>query len=288
MGSFKDRKDGKRLGRLNGMSYIMYHLKKSRNASEVYMDKAMDVTELVKYFNKLKKKDDVHVTYFHLFSTAVAKTIYNRPYLNRFIVNGYYYERNDVLLSYVAKTSFTDDAQEVMQVIKALPDDNIFTLSEKMSKVVKSARGDNKTSSTDDLVDNIGNLPKILRSSIVGVFKFLDRHDFLPISMTSEILYYSTVILSNLGSIGSKEAIHHNLTDFGTNSILITMGKIYKKEIINDKGEKEVRDFCDFGLTLDERIADGFYMIKSIELLEYILKNPKLLEGKCSDEIKVK
>lgn len=288
MGSLKDRKDGKRLGRLNGMSYIMYHLKKSRNASEVYMDKAMDVTELVKYFNKLKKKDDVHVTYFHLFSTAVAKTIYNRPYLNRFIVNGYYYERNDVLLSYVAKTSFTDDAQEVMQVIKALPDDNIFTLSEKMSKVVKSARGDNKTSSTDDLVDNIGNLPKILRSPIVGVFKFLDRHDFLPISMTSEILYYSTVILSNLGSIGSKEAIHHNLTDFGTNSILMTMGKIYKKEIINDKGEKEVRDFCDFGLTLDERIADGFYMIKSIELLEYILKNPQLLEGKCSDEIKVK
>ena len=288
MRSIKDRKDGKRVGRLNGMSYILYHLKKSRNESEVYINKAIDVTELVKYYEKLKKDKNNHITYFHLFSTGVAKTIYNRPYLNRFLVNGYFYDRNEVLLSYVAKASFTDDAQEVMQIIKVEENDNIFTLSEKMSKVIKSARKESKTTGTDDLVDNIGNLPKFLRTPIVGIFKFLDRHDLLPKSLTNEIIYYSTVILSNLGSIGSREPIYHNLTDFGTNSILMTMGKIYKKEIITDDGKKEIRDFCDFGITLDERIADGFYMVKSITLMEYILNNPKLLEGNCNDEIKIK
>ena len=94
--------------------------------------------------------------------------------------------------------------------------------------------------------------------------------------------------MSNIGSIGSKEAIYHNITDFGTNSILVTMGKIYKKEIINEDGKKEIRDFCNFGITLDERIADGFYMIKSIQLLEYILANPKLLEDDCNAKVEIK
>ncbi|MGC8140937.1 hypothetical protein ACP3W2_26220, partial [Salmonella enterica] len=69
---------------------------------------------------------------------------------------------------------------------------------------------------------------------------------------------------------------------------LATMGKIYKKEVINDDGSKEIRDFCDFGLTLDEGIADGFYMIKSIQLFQYILNNPELLEGNANEKIEIK
>ena len=37
-----------------------------------------------------------------------------------------------------------------------------------------------------------------------------------------------------------------------------------------------------------ERIADGFYMIKSIQLLEYILDNPKLLEDDCNAKVEIK
>lgn len=281
-----DRRDGKRVKNINGMSHILYHIKKSRNASEVYINKSLDVTELVKYYeriNKGKKKDD-KITYFHLFCTAIGKVIYNRPYLNRFLVNGYYYDRYDVLISYVAKTEFNDDAQEVMRVIKIDEDDNVNTISKKFSETVKSARKSDNNDA-DKLVETVGKLPKSLRAPIVGVFKFLDRHDLLPNSLTESLLYYSSVIVSNLGSIGSREAIYHNLTDFGTNSILITMGKIYKKEVVDEKGNKELKDFCDFGITLDERIADGYYMIKSVDILEYLFKNPKLLEGKANDKI---
>lgn len=286
MKKLKDRKDGKRI-KVNGMNYIMYHLKKKRCDSEVYINKKIDVTNLVKYMDKQKQESKNHLTYFHAFSAGIAKVIYNRPYLNRFIVNGHFYERNGVYISYVAKTEFNDDSQEVMQVYKVKPNDNILTISENLSKKVKSARK-STTSGTDNLVEKVGNMPKPLRAIIAGVYKFLDKHDLLPESMTKEILYYSTVILSNIGSIGSKEAIYHNITDFGTNSIIITMGKIYKEEIINENGKKEIKDFCEFGITLDERIADGFYMIKSIELLENIFKNPKLLEDDCSEKLEIK
>ena len=288
MKNFKDRRDGRRITNLNGMNYIMYHLKKKRCESEVYVNQEIDVTELKKYVEEVNKKNkERHITYFHVFATAIGKVIYNRPYLNRFIVNGHFYQRNEVTVSYVAKTTFDDDSEELMQVLKINENDNLFSISDSISKRVKKTRN-SSSSGTDDFVAKIGKMPKPIRAFIVWVFKFLDRYDLVPSSMTKEILYYSSVVMSNIGSIGFKEAIYHNIIDFGTNSILVTMGKIYKKEIINEDGKKEIRDFCNFGITLDERIADGFYMIKSIQLLEYILDNPKLLEDDCNAKVEIK
>lgn len=285
---FGDRKDGKRVRDINGMNYIMHDIQKRRNDNEVFGNYHLDVTNLVKYVNKYNEdNNDRHLTYFHVFSTAIAKTIYNRPYLNRFIVNGRFYDRNNVSLAFTAKTEFNDKAQEVMQILRVEEDDTLFTLSDKISGVVKKTR-ESKTSGTDDLIEVVAKLPKHLRYFVVGIYKWLDKHDFLPLSMTKEILYYSTAILSNLGSIGSNDAIYHHLSSFGSNSLLITMGKIYKTEIINENGKKEVRDYCDFGITLDERIADGFYFIKSVQLLQYILNNPEIMEGKANEKIEIK
>ncbi len=284
---FGDRRDGYRVRDINGMNYIMHDIQKKRNDNEVFGNYHLDVTNLVKYVNKYNQKNkDRHLTYFHVFSMAIAKTIYNRPYLNRFIVNGRFYDRNNVSLAFTAKTQFNDQAQEVMQILKVEENDNIFSVSDKISGVVKKTR-ESKTSGTDDLIEFVAKLPKHLRYLIVDIYKWLDRHDLLPESMTKEILYYSTVILSNLGSIGSKDPIYHHLSVFGTNSILITMGKIYKTEVINEKGKKEIKDYCDFGITLDERIADGFYFIKSVQLLQYILDNPQTLEGNANEKIEI-
>ncbi len=287
MRKFGDRRDGKKIKDLNGMMYVMTDIKRKRADREVYIDYPVDVTELIKYKKKCDKDKDKHITYFHMFATGIAKVIYNRPQLNIFIVNGKFYQRNDVVLSFVAKTEFNDTAEELMQLLKVEENDNIFTLSEKISGNVKKARTSSQTGG-DKLVSFVGHLPKIFRRPIVSIFQFLDRHDFLPADLANELLYYSSVILSNIGSIGCEGGIYHNITDFGTNSILATMGKIYKKEIIKEDGSKEIRDFCDFGLTLDEGIADGFYMIKSIQLFQYILNNPKLLEGNANEKIEIK
>lgn len=289
MKKFGDRRDGKRIKDLNGMAYVMTDIKRKRADREVYIDYPIDVTEVIKYVEKQNKKKDIHITYFHVFATAIAKVIYNRPQLNIFIVNGKFYQRNNVVLSFVAKKQFNDEAQELMEMLKVEENDNIFTLSDKISGNVKKARSESqKGTGGDKLVDTVGHMPKPIRRFIVRIFQFLDNHDLLPKSLTEELLYYSSVILSNLGPLNCGQSIYHNVTDFGTNSIMATMGKIYKKEIIKDDGSKEIRDFCDFGLTLDEGIADGFYMIKSIQLCQYILNNPKLLEGNANEKIEVK
>ena len=63
---------------------------------------------------------------------------------------------------------------------------------------------------------------------------------------------YATILLSNLGSIKTNSVYHH-LNEYGTNSIVITIGTIRE-----EKGKKLV----DITATLDERIADGFYFAR--------------------------
>ena len=82
------------------------------------------------------------------------------------------------------------------------------------------------------------------------------------------------------------DGIYHNLTNFGTNSILLTIGEIKEEACVID-GKIDKRYICDFGITLDERIADGVYFAKSLNLLEYILNNPSMLEDRASDKISI-
>ena len=93
------------------------------------------------------------------------------------------------------------------------------------------------------------------------------------------------MIVSNLGTLHSP-SILHNINDFGTASVFVTMGEIKDEEVLIN-GKKEVRKMVDFGINLDERIADGFYFIKCVKLIQHIFNNPELLEGKVGEKIEL-
>ena len=281
---FKDRRDAKRI-KMPAMMRLMTYISDRQN-SDVYINRKVDVTNLVKYMQE-KKKENSDLTYFHAFSIAIAKIIYNRPKLNRYIINHKCYERDDVILAFTAKVDFSDNAKEVMSLIKVEEKDNIFTISDKIKKKVDSFRNKKIQNSTDDSLDTLDKLPGwILKLFVAPIAKFMDRHDLLPKSLNDDLIYNSTVILSNLGSIKCG-AIYHHLTNFGTNSIIVTIGNIHKEPVVID-GKIEIRDIVEFGINLDERIADGVYFSKAVNLLDYILRNPETLEGDANERIEEK
>ena len=51
------------------------------------------------------------------------------------------------------------------------------------------------------------------------------------------------------------------------------------------EGKVEMRETLKLGITLDERIADGYYYSKSIRLLKHLLQNPELLELPANQEV---
>ena len=281
---FGDRRDGRKLREMDGMHNLMLDLKPNRCDSDVYINQKMDVTNLIKYMDKLKKANpDKHITYFHAFVTAIGKLFYNRPYLNRFVANRTYYEHNDVKIAFVAKTEFSDNAEELLCVLTVKEDDNILSISDYVADKVSKIRHNTK-SDTNNIVGTVGKFPKFLRVPFMGFMKYLDRHGWLPKFITNDLIYYSSAIVSNLGSIKCG-SIYHNISNFGTSSMLATMGPIHKEKVLNEKGKEELRDICEFGINCDERIADGLYFAKSIALLQYIFDNPETLEDKASEII---
>lgn len=284
---FGDRKDAKRVRDVQSMNQIMIDLKPNRNLGEVYVNQKIDVTNLMEYYENYKKNNpNDNITLFHMFVMAIAKTIYNRPLLNRFVANRHVYKHNEIIISFVAKVEFIDSSEEVMVIVPIKESDTLKDVSNKIKNKVEEIRNKkNVKEGANSAIDILGKLPNILRVPIVGIFKWCDKKGILPASLVKDNIYYSSIIVSNLGVL-KVGGIYHNITDFGTCSGLVTMGEVKKEYVFDENGKKTEKYYCEFGITIDERIADGFYLIKSVHLIEKILNDPKLLEERVNEKIK--
>ena len=106
---------------------------------------------------------------------------------------------------------------------------------------------------------------------------WLDKHGWAPEFLIGTDPNHASVFFSNLGSIGLPGGYHH-LVNWGTNSCFIVVGKKYMKAEYDKDGNADVHEVIPLGITLDERIADGYYYAKTIRLLKTLLENPELLE----------
>lgn len=276
---FGDRKDGRWVKDVPGLQTIMCHLMPKRTDCEVYLHDTIDVTELLKF---LEKKNEEHPEYkttlFHCVVAGLARMVNERPKMNRFIQGRRMYERNEISLSFVCKRRFTDHAEEALMVLVPKQTDSIDEISRKIVGDVKETRkSESSTGGVDALMGTLAKLPRPILAAVVGFIRFLDYWGMNFQSIMEGDPNYTTILLSNLGSIKCPSVYHH-LNNYGTNSIMVTIGTIHKEEMVTEDGRKAVRDVVDIGATLDERIADGFYFARSLKLIKHICAHPELLE----------
>lgn len=280
-----DRRDGRRIRDVDGLHVIMMHLMPRRTEAEVYLQYTVDVTELLKYIDQ-KNLDhpEYKTTVFHCIIAAVARTVKMRPQLNRFICGRHLYERDDITLSFVAKRKFADHSEESLMVLTAKDEMNLDYVSHKIVGDVKEMRSREKAAGIDGTVDLVAKLPHPIAKAFFGLLQWLSSHGKVPSVLTDGDTNHTSILLSNLGSIGC-DCCYHHLNRYGTNSILITVGVIHKVPLVNENGEIEMRDVVNLGLTADERIADGFYFARSMKIADHILNHPELLEIPLKEEI---
>ena len=274
-----DRRDGRFVRETPGLQTVMAHLMPNRTDCEVYLNDKIDATELVAY---LQKKNQEHPEYkttlFHCFIFSVAKMIRERPLMNRFIQGRRMYERFEISLSFVCKRRFADNAEESLMVLVPGDDQNINDITRKVVDDLNETRkSEHSTGGVDALLDSLAKLPRPLLMLIVKIVRLLDFWGIAPKSLTEGDPNFTTVLFSNLGSIKGPSVYHH-LNNYGTNSIMVTIGTLHKEELVMEDGHKEIRDVIDIGATLDERIADGFYFARSLKLIRHIFAHPELLD----------
>lgn len=273
-----DRRDG-RLVKTPGLQAVMGYILPKRTDCEVYLNDKLDVTELLKYLEK-KNSDgrDYRVTPFHCFTFSLARMVKERPLMNRFVQGYRTYERNEISLAFVARRRFRDDAEEALMFFVPKDEDTIDSMSKEIvGEIVETRKSEHSTGGIDEVIDKFAALPRLVLIPVMRLIRILDFWGINPKALTDGDPNYSTIFMSNLGSVHCPSVYHH-LNNYGTNSIMVTMGEIHKEEILLDDGTREIRDVVDFGATLDERIADGFYFARSLKLVKHIFQNPELLD----------
>ena len=279
-----DRKDGRRV-KAPGLQTVMTALLPKRTECEVYLHDTIDATELLKYLAKKNEgRTENKMTIFHCIITALARMCRERPLMNRFIQGYRIYERNEISLSFVAKRRFADSAEEALMFLVPKETDTVDDISRTIIGDVREARkSEHATGGVDELLDKFAALPRPLLAGSVRLIRYLDFWGKNPDFITAGDPNYSTILVSNLGSIKCPSVYHH-LNNYGTNSIMVTIGTLHKEEILMEDGHKEIRDVVDIGATLDERIADGFYFARSLKLLRHISAHPELLDKPLNEE----
>ncbi len=285
MKKFGDRNDAYRIRDIDGLHFYMAYLMPKRTDAEVYINEKIDVTELLSYIKDKNASGERKVTFFHCVIAAVARTIKMRPLLNRYISGKRYYMRNDISMGFTIKKRFVDHAEETLMIYHPKDSENVCAIMDRLSPKVKEAKKEkNNGQSVDDLLNIIKKLPKPIMNLFMAFMNFCDVHGLMPKAFSSVDTNYCTVLLSNLGSI-KCDAVYHHLNNFGTNGIVITIGEIHKELVALENGDTAVRDVVSLGVTLDERIADGFYFARSLKLIKHLFKNPHLLDKTLGEEI---
>ena len=267
------RKDAVEIKSSDPFHSIVPYVMPKRTEAEVSSTETFDITKLLKYIEKKNKIKGNEYKLFHCVCYAIAKTIYLRPKMNIFIAGKKYWQRNDITLSFVAKQKFDDKSDEVLMFMKTEPEWTIKNISKTILGDVSKARKQSGND-LDKTMSFIGKLPRFLLTFIFFVISRLEYHGLMPDSLSKGDPNYSTVLLSNLGSIGAGAPYHH-LSNYGTCSIMTTIGTYIK-----DTAKKKT--ILPVTFNFDERIADGFYFAKSLKITRYILEHPEELEKPIS------
>ena len=133
-------------------------------------------------------------------------------------------------------------------------------------------------------MDFFNKMPRFLGKFLVWILTRLDIHGWIPASIIETDPYYCSAVLSNVGSIKLRSGYHH-LTNWGTCSLFCLIGEKKKSPFFADDGTISMRETVDLGITIDERLADGYYYAKSIRLLRKLLESPELLELPADKEV---
>lgn len=273
-----DRRDGIWVKDAPGLNVIMANLYPNRTDCEVYLRQEIDITELLAYLEKRNAADAPYqTTLFHCFVTMVARVLMERPYLNRFIQGRRIYERREITISFIAKRRFADHSEEAQMQYKPKGTDTLADVTRKIVGEVHEMRQESKSQGINEVIDRFSRMPRLLLMLVVKIVRWLDFWGLTPKALTEGDANCATVLLSNLGSIKCPSVYHH-LNNYGTTSILITIGTIHKEKKIMPDGSEALRDIVDIGATLDERIADGFYFARSLKLIQHICEHPALLD----------
>ena len=87
---------------------------------------------------------------------------------------------------------------------------------------------------------------------------WLDKHGWVPADIIATDPTYNSVVIPIWAPSKPKRGYHH-LTNWGTCSMFCIIGEKKMSPFYDADGNVTMKETLDLGLTIDERLADGYY-----------------------------
>ena len=272
------RIDGTKL-KLDPLKRVEPHVMKRRSDSEVYLTLQYTVTKTLAFIDRFNEKlpEEEKLKIFHVFLCAVARVFALHPELNRFIAGRHYWQRNEILLSFVIKKELKYKSAETLTKVQFSPFETLDTVRKKIHSFVDQARSDDG-SEAQEQIDFFGKLPRFVLMFATKMIEILEFFGSMPKGMVKSDPLYTSAVIANLGSVRIKGGVLHHSYMYGTASLFITINRIHKAPVVDEKTEEiRVEDVIDFGFTLDERISEGFSLGEVLKDFRRFIEHPELL-----------
>jgi hypothetical protein len=251
---------------------LMPFLMRSVSESVVYFDLPVDVTRTRQFLERFNAEHpDTRGTLFHVVLWSAVKTLHERPRLNRFVAGGRLWERDGIWISYSAKKRLDDESPVIVLKRRFEPGEPFVEMMRGFYSGLSEGRSDKK-SHVDKEIGAVLSLPAPGLRALIRLSKAADAIGLLPKSLIDNDPLYSSLFIANLASL-KMDAGYHHLYEYGNIPIFCVIGQI-KDEPVVDGGKLTTRPIANLRFTYDERVEDGLYAQRSLEILRRYVEDP--------------
>lgn len=279
------RSDGKKIKNIDPLMKLTPHIMPERNDAMVMSVYDIDCAGMDAYIFK-RRKDGVRVNYMDITIASMVRVMAQRPRLNRFIMNGRVFRRNEIQISFTIKKALKDGADETVVKLTFKGTETIDEVKAMIDEEVLKNSTVSSVNDADKLAKIFTIVPNFMIKFLVWSIKFLDKHGMLPKSILNVSPFHTTLYLTNMKSIKMNYVLHH-IYNFGTTSMFLSMGKEKYVPTVIDPEEKifGVKKLFQLGCTIDERICDGLYFGNSIREFQRVMEHPEVLETPLDQKV---
>ena len=269
---FRWRPDGDLVRNLPRTRRIVPFIMRRRNESTVFFKQKVDTSKTVKFIEEFRERTGLRATMLHLLIYAAGKMLKDRPRLNRFVAGGRIFQRHGFWVSFSAKKQKTEDAPIVLVKEEINPSWDFEELVRKIESGINQGRSDN-LSTTDTELSLLFNLPVFLVGWLVWFLMKLDHVGLLPGDFIRKDPLFASLFIANLGSI-DMDAGYHHLYEYGNISVFMMVGRIHDEVVVGPDGKPTVRPMMTLRYSFDERIEDGLYAARALDIMKKIIEDP--------------
>lgn len=276
----KSRKDGVLIERVHPYRQLMQYIMPTRNESIVYFDEYINAEKLLAYCAEAKEKFSADFT--HCLIGAASIALLANPAMNRFVVGRRLYQRKGHHITFSMKRK-KQDAKAKLSVVKMdiRAEQNFKILVQEIEAKINVERSDKKTYA-DKEFQMFSLIPRPVLRLFVALFKALDYYNMLPYEFIRNDGLYTSIVFTNLGSVGMGAAYHH-LYEWGTCPLFLAAGPIQERPVWQDNAFVPQK-ILHIRFAYDERIDDGLTAGQGIATFKKILENPYEYLGCLKDD----